>query len=299
MSKVAAFNLIIGIDQTGAALDGGRRAKPLPCAIVSLRDSKWHLEVFNSSERPLIIQSFNRESVEPLVIERGYKLGDTALAVDCVMGLPNNAWPSCQGGSAPLWNLFAQAARDNEERVGYGLKPAAKFFDAIRASAKIADKPARKCEILANANSVFNTHPFQKNVQCGTYRIWRDLGAEGLAPHKRWLRLWNFDDVVRDEAQAWFFESYPSLLWRDVLNLKTRKISELRSRIEDVFGSWIEIHPKTWALLEADPNHADSAVLALGTWFLQEKSDLFMTKILPHKKWLKREGWISGLNFQN
>ena len=299
MSKLAPFKLILGVDQTGASADGGRRAKPLPCAIVSLREEKWHLEVFDSDGRPLTLPSFNRDSIEPLVIARGYNLGNAALAVDCVMGLSDKAWPSCKGGSAPLWNLFAQAARDLPERVGYGLKPAARFFDEIRAAAKIADKPARKCELLAKANSVFNTHPFQKNVQCGTYRIWRDLGAEALPPHKRWLRLWNFDEVLQDENQAWFFESYPSLLWREVLNLNTRKISDLRTRIEAVFESQIEIDPGAWELLEVDPNHADSAVLALGTWFLQSKSDLFMTKNLPREKWLTREGWISGLKFQN
>jgi hypothetical protein len=305
-----AFDLFVGVDQTGAARDGGRAAKPLPLAILTM-DKRPRLMLHDQSGRPLNLASFTRSSLESSLASAGVSQASrrvrsfaTALLVDCVLGLPQDVWPvGYEPGAGTLWELFAAAARDTAERKGYGLKPAASFFASLLAESRGGDGqaptvgtrvyPARKCEIRANANSVFRTHPFQKNIQCGTYRIWRDLGAS-VAMDGRWLNIRHFtpERSIRHDS-PWLFEAYPSLLWREALGLKSRNLALLLAALESKLPE-LEIAKSCRDRIREDADAADAAVLAAGGLILQRQKRLFESAPSRSGR-LAIEGWIIGL----
>jgi hypothetical protein len=300
------FNFFIGLDQTGAVLNGGLKAKPLPCAVVDARGAKPKLLA------GLKLDSFSQNSIEELLRNVGLstsaiivRSSRTAVLADAVFGLPAHAWPAAEPGSETLRALFAKAATDTRSRKGYGLKPAATFFsevlrDSVQASPTAGSRfknseslavpyPVRDCEILAKANSVFRTHPFQKNIQCGTYRFWRDLGTYG----SDWIHLRYFErakEFRRDRPIL--FEAYPSLIWREALGLQTRDRTKLSSALH-AFGD-VDISATAVDLMVKDSDHADACILALGGYWLAKKS-LLIDGCTSNDPKLAREGWIVGL----
>jgi hypothetical protein len=299
-----AFDLFIGVDQTGAVTGGGLAAKPLPMALLT-KGTRPRLILHDRSGRPLRLASFNRTALESALSsaeipgpDRRLRSSKTALLVDCVLGLPKEAWPSgSDPGIETLWKLFDQAARNIGERQGYGLKPAAGFFSSLLAEAGFKaghdPYPVRECEELANANSVFRTHPFQKNIQCGTYRIWRDLGSSSSSDG-HWLNIRYFSPASRLKHDApWLFEAYPSLLWREVLGLKTRNLSLILETIESKLPE-LEIEKACRERISQDADAADAAVLALGGLILQRRKLLFEGAPSSSRR-LAVEGWIIGL----
>ena len=289
------FEIFVGIDQTGASLRGGVEARPLPVAVVEkVGDGAW-LVTHDPSGRPLRLAAFAPEEVERVLREsRGAKssLGrHVAILADCVFGLPAATWPAKHAGNRGLWELFAHAAA---HEGGYGLKPAAAYFANIlaRAGEQPERYPVRECERLSGANSVFRTHPFQKNIQCGTYRIWRDLGRT----RGQWLNFRYF--TPEREARSnkpWVFEAYPSLIWRELLMQRTRNLSEL-GRALKANAPEVAIDEASLAHIERDADAADAAVLAVGGYLLQKKRLLFADA--PRKDEGK-EGWIVGLSRPN
>lgn len=309
------FDFFIGLDQTGAVLGDGSRAKLLPCAFVDARGKRPRLTASlpaksrgGKSSQPLKLPSFSEEAlvttlhlagIEPI---RGKKSilhsSTTAILADAVFGLPAGAWPAAPAGAQTLRGLFAKAARDSATRKGYGLKPAAAFFseilrDSVQASPAVAQGagpyPVRDCEILAKANSVFRTHPFQKNIQCGTYRFWRDLGTYG----SEWIHLRYFEDANEfRHDRPLLFEAYPSLIWREALKLQTRDRTQLREALK-LFGD-VDISASAVDLMVEDPDHADACILALGGYWLAHQDKLVDGCASKDQK-LAREGWIVGL----
>jgi hypothetical protein len=316
------FDLFIGIDQTGAALESGTRAKPLPVAIYSLRGQQPHLILHDRSGRSLTLSHLHPDNLDGLLRENNcltaHQTVDSrvALLIDSVFGLPSTVWPFDKApGAETLWHLFARTALDTNERKGFGLKPAAHFFEELlnsahghlpRAKAQlspasghslirrdgtpITDLPTRTCERLAGANSVFRTRPYQRNIQCGTYRIWRDLGSLG----KPWANIRCFEtrSTVRND-RPWIFEAYPSLLWRKLLQIRTRQLGQLPSALK-MCEPTIHLTEQGRALIARNPDHADAAVLAVCGGLLQKAGKLFAPIPLDNYL-LGREGWIVGL----
>lgn len=322
----AQFNFFIGIDQTGAARLGGAEAKPLPVAFVDARGSRARL-VASVAGRPLKLEHFSREAIETLLgaalvqsisssaapsPQSILSSSSTALLVDSVFGLPSLAWPQGQrAGAITLRDLFREAAKDTHDRRGYGLRAAAEFFASVLRRSKSSSAsastttvplpslkyPSRACEHLAGANSVFRTQPYQKNIQCGTYRIWRDLGRFGSEwVHLRYFEEFNEADPLVTNgtvfSRPFLFEAYPSLLWRDVLKLRTRDRTKVRAALCD-FGD-VSMTDEDVLLIERDADHADACILALGGYWLAKQNSL-IDGAHSRDRTLAREGWIAGL----
>lgn len=310
------FNMFIGIDQTGASMLGGRAARPLPIAVLERKQKKLRLHLRSpKSERRLEIAGFSKDeftrALEELKLDcNALAKPTTAILADCVFGLSEKVWPGPPGAET-LRSLFARAALSKD----YGLKPAARFFDEILAEQKIEKSlyPVRRCEMIANANSVFRTHPFQKNIQCGTYRIWRDLGIHGSA----WLHLRYFEKAAEAQITAekeneqaarsrqlnrihsptrpFLFEAYPSLMWKRMLKLRSRDLTQFKAALELTFKDRLEVDETHLAQMLRDPDHTDAAALALGGAWLAERNEL-IDGGPSRSKWLAKEGWIVGLD---
>ena len=291
----------MGVDQTGAALDQGRRAKALPMALTALgRDGEWGLYVRDRSGKPLRATSFAWAQLSDpctALMEESLRWEATPVLVlvDCVLGLPQSLYEAQAGGLSPrawLDHLFRSAARFGPPAFGRG--SAERFFASILGSQALEmgqGYPTRECERLAGANSVFCARPYQKNVQTGTYRIWRDLGSDVL---ENWRIAPQDRSIGSPEVgQRWLMEGWPSLLWRKVFGLPHRQPRNLREAAERTYaesGLTLRCDPRAWSFLEASPDHADAAVLALAGPLLQKTESLF-----PTLRTSSAEGWIAGL----
>jgi hypothetical protein len=282
--RAGPFQVFIGVDQTGAQTHGGLRARPLPCAVVA--GDRLVVTALGSGAR-LMLSSFTPDEVSRVLVSAGFDgafSGRTALVVDSVFGLAPEVFV---GGRRELWNLFRLAASDTRSRKGFGLKAAARFYSGLLKQSSSRRKiPIRRCEVLSGANSIFNTRPYQKNIQCGTYRVWRDLGSHG----DEWVKIWNFARVhdYGRGSRPWMFEGYPSLFWREVFGFRTRKPRELVRVLSRDFV----VSSKDALVIAEFPDWADAAVLAAGSSLLQKRGYFKREKFA---KWRRIEGWILGL----
>lgn len=228
--------------------------------------------------------------------DAGVRWSRVAIVLDVVIGLPATCWPAWaegSGGDRP-WSLFARAAAT----PGWGRPAGERFFETLLPGASAATLPRRLCEHDAGANSVFLTRPFQKNVQTGTFRVWKDLaGGEGGA---RWANVWAFDRRVAVRSAPWIFEGYPSLLWSKVFGHRRRAPARFADVLAAARALGVEASACACASLvrhvAASPDVADAAVLALGAACLDVGGRLmvpfraFETDVIP-----RGEGWIAGL----
>lgn len=266
------MNFFIGLDQTGAVNPKGH-PKPLPLAFLDGRSGLLRTRALNG--RPLTLPTFSRDALEAVLVENAVedaheivRSPKTGLFVDAVFGLP-------MGLKAPSpRELFVSAS----QHEGYGLKAAAGFFKTL---APQIDYPVRRCESLAKANSVFRTHPYQKNIQCGTYRIWRDLGLHG----SDWVHLRYFEK--KKPTRPILYEAYPSLMWKQLLQLQTRDRTKLEASLKKFD---VEIPKDDLQLMIENADHADAAMLALGGFFLRPE----VSRSTDER--LSKEGWILGLD---
>ncbi len=274
--------VFIGIDQTGAALQKGVRAKPLPLAAIDEDEGSLRLTT-------AWIPSFTFEALQK-ALPMPINSCETAILIDCVFGLEEKVW---RGLDTNIWSLFREAASDTAVRRGFGLAPAAEFFDELLRRSRVGDSfPVRRCERIAKANSVFRTRPYQKNIQCGTYRIWRDLGSS--AKHWAQIRYFTPQQEVSSE-KPWLFEAYPSLFWREILGLRTRKSSALANALKEVLPQLAISESQLTSVLKS-PDLADAVVLAVGGFMLRDR---LFTGSPSRTGWLHREGWIIGLPLEN
>jgi hypothetical protein len=238
----------LGIDQTGAVRPNGA-PKPLPVAIVADRQIEF-----------AYFDSLGLESITSLLGAPPSK--HLRVALDCVLGLPR---------CLPV--DLRSAIQQTLEVPGYGRKPASQFFSKIGEDSI----PTREIEILARANSVFRERPFQKNIQTGTFRFWKDLAKDPV-----W---YCFPDVEnRIPKRIPLYEAYPSYSWRKLLGAPKRDPLHLDQWMQKVKMPYQL--PKDWKKrISKDPNLADALVIAL---HLHQSS--------PRE--LKRkpdcEGWILG-----
>lgn len=285
------FTTFVGIDQTGAT-DPKGTPKPLPVALVYKTSDHWKLH-FSKAQSQLEIASVTREELLKLLHafpHPGRDLSRTALIMDSVFGLPASQWPIKKTGSEGLFELFQRAQQFEYKKKSYGRDTAEMFFAQFLKSNRTKKLPTRLCEDQSGANSVFLTKPFQRNIGCGTFRIWKDLGD---APEK-WFQIWGFDEPESHVQDGpWIFEAYPSLFWKKILGMPTRNAKHLVRYLKTQSPFELKIESKQFSLLLEDPDLCDSVVLALSAMILQEHgNEIWQIPKAPH---LDKEGWILGL----
>jgi len=285
------FSTFIGIDQTGASLNNGKSAKPLPvCVARETEKGKWQVHT-QKEKKPLTLPALTSDHIKDLLecLNLSNGLKKTALIADCVLGLPKAVFHSKKKGSDCLWNLFQEAAAFKLGEKEFGRDVAEKFFEHLLPP-KSKSYPRRVCEVWSESNSVFRSKPYQKNIQTGTFRMWKELGQNPTP----WTYLWPYSEVENDRNDLpWIFEGYPSLIWKDYLGLSHRNPKKLKSILANVKT---KVAVDSWTPLEKYPDHADSFVLVWGAIHLQNCSQLLNPfQKFPSMKAPKREGWIMGL----
>lgn len=227
MKRLKTNTYFIGIDQTGA-VNSRKQPRPLPaCLIYNDQVYFFYLGSLNLAE---ILKIVKAPSVKNLLI-----------CVDCVLGLPQDLKTTWQEALDLLPNF-----------PGYGREPASQFFRHLGQG----ESPRRQVEIKFKANSVFQEKPFQKNIQTGTFRIWKDILADRKNFYVPAL------EQKEHSKQAPLFEGYPSLSWRLLLNNPKRDPHALGDIIKERRFplNWTKTHQQQ---VEKDSNLADAFVLAL------------------------------------
>lgn len=260
----------VGVDQTGAARAGGRRAAPLPVATLTATADGWRL----------VAARDGRPTTWPTLAEE-HAAGARTVFVDAVLGLPAaraTAW-GVPPGAEGVWALARRAAQHAERGPrAFGRDVAAAFF----AGCPEVGPDLREVDRAVGAWSVFRTTPYQRNVQTGTYRILVDLGRATA----RWARLWPFEPP--DDRPA-LVEAWPTAGWR-ALGMPTRRPMALPARLEAL---GVRVDPTSADVLARRPDHADAAVNAVHGALLAQAGCLALPETgrgVPSD-----EGWIAGV----
>jgi hypothetical protein len=244
----------LGIDQTGA-IDARGRPRPLPACLLEKRRFRF-----------FALPAFQRSVLASSVAASAATLEKSQLTIglDCVLGLPESV--------GVRWR---EALRGTLKHEGYGRKPARAYFKALGQG----EQPRRKVELLCRANSVFAEHPFQKNIQTGTFRFWKEMAQDAD---------WFFAPLLegeKDQGRIPIFEGYPSLGWKLLLGANTRQPQALGELLR-AFDRKLHWSAAEQALVEKDPNFADALVLAL---MVREFAARERRAQIPSP-----EGWILG-----
>lgn len=313
----------LGVDQTGAVIKraGGQVYRPLP-AVIALPGRNRTIQILAASghQKKIGLASFDPGEIVALVEPYVDVPRDIVVLADCVFGLPSDM----RRGNASLRQLLDRAAKhDSAASEPLGRQRSAAFFRNILnefTPDRHDDKkwPLRRCEQLASSNSVFQEHPFQKNIQSGTYRIWCDLGRSLRKQNGHAVRFWPHDFTTErhtnnannaQDAHATgagqmmtIAEGYPSLYWKTFFGTKTRRPEDLQTlstaALKDLGWSLTCPH---WEVITNDPDTADAAVLALAAFIMQSSSELFQRSLscapdpsatVFHAEF---EGWIAGV----
>lgn len=260
-------NIYIGIDQTGALQSNGS-VKALPCSIIRKTRSGLDATVNIS------LKNLDLESVSEFI---NYKdLHRTLIIVDSVLGIPYR-----HTTNKPLRTLFKEASKFKFDNKSFGAQTAHKFFNTIVRNQKFQGIPTRQAETIANANSIFRLKPFQRNIGCGTFRIWKNLSAD-----QNWYSLWPAEKYVQNTCTI--AEGYPSLLWKTFIRSKRGEHSTLidfakKNNCKIKFSNTFRNFKST--------DDMDSFVLAL---FAALNTHLIY-KINSLPSVISKEGWIFGL----
>ena len=274
------FSAFLGVDQTGALQSGTQIPKPLPVVHVSKNKEGIWSGSFTQ------ISSFSREVVGEFIENHPsqHPKGEWAFGVDCVVGFPRTL-------RRHHWTLMREAAKSE----GFGRNASERFF---KHWVPVGEPlPKRLCEVRAKANSVFVTRPYQKNIQTGTHRIWKDLASNS---HHPWVQFWPFSQSSSQRAELpVFFESYPSLLWKRGFGEVARRPERLKSLILSAFRSQgLTLRFRGWERLETNPDYSDAAIIAFSMILLQHQGRLWNPGVgfESAKSFAMKEGWILGLN---
>lgn len=257
MNKIRHF---IGVDQTGAV-----NSKGLPKALpICVFDQKNQAIQFHR------ISKLSWQEIEPL-LPKNTKKSEVFLLIDAVLGLPSQA----NSKRRSLRDLLKMTEKYEFEKKPFGMMTAHQFF--LQFVEGLDDIPTRKVEEITSANSLFKLHPFQKNISCGTFRIWKDLSSD-----LSWFQVWPHQ--VSHPGRAYIAEGYPSYYWKTIFNLKTRNAENLLKQLHAQWGKQL----KTQKVLK-DPDALDAFVLAWSAYHLIQKKSLLQR---PRKR---TEGWILGV----
>lgn len=262
--------IFLGIDQTGA-VDRLGKPKPLPVCLIQ-----------GNSIRFQTIAKFSLNEIESLV---GFeRLGSVVVCIDCVLGLP-----------APFGKTLQQAMDDTARFPGFGRKVAQKYFSELLSEFQILqgprglnnklDFPRRKVELLTGSNSVFQVHPFQKNIQTGTFRFWKDMVDE-KHPYKFVFPMVNKRFKRGNTIPV--YEGYPSLSWKILFQTTFRRPTGLPLLLKRHFGH-LKISREDLKTGVTNPNFADSMVLALTATCFWKAAQEFSAQ---------KEGWILGFEME-
>ncbi len=268
--KVQAISsmLFLGVDQTGAIRPKSRKsqrgprksvaadqAQPLPCCWLIGCDIEFgELEDFNSSSIQSVLGSRNNLSI----------------AVDVVLGLPQShpqSWRSA----------MAKAAR--QDRLGRDA--AEKFFEELAKDLPPGDSGHRRVDRKVGAMSVFQAKPYQRNVQTGTYRIWRDLGRD-----PDWFTA---PEIEKRATGVPLYEAYPSFIWQTLLGFRRRSPEFLSSWLRSQRSLKLKWSASHQRLVEKSTDHADAFVVALAL------REAYANGNLPDSCECHPEGWILGV----
>lgn len=262
--------IFLGVDQTGA-VDRLGKPKSLPVCLIQ-----------GNSIRFYTIAKFSPSEIESLVGRQ--RLGSVIACIDCVLGLP-----------APIQKTLRQAMGETVRLPGFGRKIAQNYFSELLAECQILkgpkspnsklDFPKRKVELLTGSNSVFQVHPFQKNIQTGTFRFWKDMVDE-KHPYKFVFPM--VSKRFKRGNTIPVFEGYPSLSWKNLFQTTFRRPTELPLLLKRHFGH-LKISREDLKTGVTNPNFADSMVLALTARCFWQA-----TKKFPAQK----EGWILGFEME-
>ncbi|MEY4631421.1 MAG: hypothetical protein RIQ81_1541 [Pseudomonadota bacterium] len=289
------FDFYIGVDQTGAVRRSrhGHHYKPLPAVVVQKRnDGVVELRALDRHGKALKLPAFTPAAIRLLLRENDLadrqhqkKEADVAVLVDSVLGLPyaKNLHPF------QLRDFFYKAAtHEKNSKEKPGRERAADFFDGLlrqyykpTPSLGTAPFPRRICEAISGSNSVFQKHPFQKNIQSGTYRIWCDLG-HALIPGEDLTAepsIWPHDHLqaTRTASKSMIIaEGYPSFYWRHLFSAPSRQPLNIESlTIHEFEKRKLKLACDSWQVLKKDPDAADAAILALSAFLLDLNHELF------------------------
>lgn len=310
----------LGVDQTGAVIKrrGGRVYRPLP-AVIALPGRNRTIQILAVSrhQKKIGLASFDPGEIVALVEPYVDVPRDIVVLADCVFGLPSDM----RRGNASLRQLLDRAAtHDSAASEPLGRQRSAAFFRNILnefTPDRHDDKqwPLRRCEQLASSNSVFQEHPFQKNIQSGTYRIWCDLGRSLRKQNGHPVRFWPHDFTTEGHTNdthathatgagqmMTIAEGYPSLYWKTFFGTKTRRPEDLQTLSTAALKGlgWSLTCPH-WEVITNDPDTADAAALALAAFIMQSSSELFQRSLscapdpsstVFHAEF---EGWIAGV----
>lgn len=288
--KPTKLKTIIGIDQTGACKKNGEEAKALPVVLGFKKNHQWRF-ITSIENQKLTLKALNLAELESLLSQWNPKVDweSTAIIVDCVLGLPQSISP--KKVRPDIWKKIFEASQFQSPYGNYGRKPAEEFF--LKFLPKKAEGfPKRVCEKWSKSNSVFQSRPFQKNIQTGTFRLWRDIGQAG----KPWAKIWPYDLIepsLRSKG-PWLFEGYPSLIWQKYLSCRHRYPILLKRQATKKLK---EFEVDDWEILTKCPDHADAFVLSWGAAYLEQCNQLWVPFSGFEEKMKKlQEGWILGLD---
>lgn len=260
------FDLFVGVDQNGSTVGG--KPKPLTAAAISFRYDRVALEA-------LELPSLSQGVIMDLAAQSKIDIKRIAIVVDCIMGLPARAL-----SRRDFWKMM----RSTQNFEGYGSKVAKLFFDSIYKHESIS--PKRHVEELIGAQSAFSRLPFQRNIQSGSFRIWKELSLN----KRKWFNIWPYDLTSENPDLPWVFEGHPIYYWRERFARSRREPKALRE-IFDIHR--VDLPQKLYNLARRDPDFADAACLALGAFL-----DLSFQDIPPLPKIPRiyaKEGWILGV----
>lgn len=243
------YSVYVGVDQTGA-VTRKQVPRPLPACLIRGRKVSFHY-----------LNSFSRTEFEKIIPD--ISVARPLICVDCVFGLPQKLSHS--------WLKVMQLIKKSD---GYGRKPAENFFKQLGGGQILR----RKIEIALGGNSVFQEKPFQKNIQTGSYRIWKDISQKSEDFYLPALEL------RKSHRQLTIVEGYPTYSWKILFAVSKRSPSQLHSLVKQhrLTLNW---NPKLQKAVAKDPNLADAFILAL----MAKKFKRSISSLNPQK-----EGSILG-----
>jgi hypothetical protein len=241
--------IYLGIDQTGA-VDSKGRPKPLSACLLDGKNFELKF-----------IKCFDLGSIQAVFPQLNPIQG--VIGVDCVLGLPR-----------ALKLDWREALKKTLEQEGYGRISAKNYFRQL-GQGKLYH---REVELQCQANSVFQELPFQKNIQTGTFRFWKEM-----AQNPDWFYApWVLGEQGLSRVPV--IEGYPSLAWKLLFQVRSRSPQKLSLLLRE-FEPELDWSPSQQNEVERNPNFADALVLALALkryWF--PRMDLKPSV----------EGWILG-----
>lgn len=270
------FDAILGIDQTGAVKPNGQ-PKSLPVALVKKHSPHWALELpegsanhwlrsLELSELKEFFENFHLDLFAARIL----------IVVDSVIGLPKE-FQTSEDARSDIREWIQKASK----HPGFGAKTAEVFFDQILKNLNkkqgareiLSSYPQREVEIELSANSVFTSRPYQKNIQTGTFRVWKELSTktevQGFEAQStlELVKLWPFEKIRQPgPGTITLAEGYPTLAWR-LLNGTSRgkPLNNLPKEQTKVIGSIQNLKGQS-------PDHQDALMLALLAHHLIQKS---------------------------